>query len=76
MGLPGDGANRQAGYIEVPSRLAETCRGWESDTIAGLSHHRWLIDIDETAAFGRFLMKYHMIHADRRFSFPDHSFAD
>ncbi len=58
------------GYVEVPSRAAETCRGWESDRIAGLSHHRWLIDIDEPTAQVRFTQKYHMIHADRRFNLP------
>jgi hypothetical protein len=58
------------GYIEVPSRLAESSRGWESTRTAGLTHHRWLIDIDPAAAHVRFLHKHHMIHADRRFSFP------
>jgi SAM-dependent methyltransferase len=58
------------GYIEIPSRLAESCRGWESDRIAGLTHHRWLIDVDQERADLRFLMKHHMIHADRRFSLP------
>jgi len=28
----------KTGYIEVPSRLSETCRGHEPG-IAGLSHH-------------------------------------
>lgn len=56
------------GYIETPSRLAETCRGWESDRTAGLNHHRWLIDYRP----GRldFTMKWHMIHADRSFTLP------
>jgi hypothetical protein len=58
----------KAGYIEVPSRIAEQSRGWERDTIAGLSHHRWLIDIDGTRL--SFLMKYHLLHADWRYSFP------
>lgn len=58
----------RAGYIEVPSRAAEQSRGWERPGIAGLSHHRWLIDIDP----GRitFLMKYHLLHADWRYSLP------
>ena len=34
----------------------------------GLSHHRWLIDIDGQHI--RFLPKYHMIHADWRFHLP------
>jgi Methyltransferase domain len=58
------------GYLEVPSRLAETCRGWEAPNLAGLSHHRWLIDFDSAAKSVRFLMKYHMIHSHWRFSFP------
>ncbi|MGH9309758.1 MAG: hypothetical protein ACRD1U_10315 [Vicinamibacterales bacterium] len=58
----------RAGYIEVPSRAAEQSRGWERPGIAGLSHHRWLIDIEP----GRitFLMKYHLLHAEWRYSFP------
>ena len=58
------------GYIEVPSRLAETCRGWESTRIAGLSHHRWLIDIAANSIV--FRPKYHMIHSDRRYSLAPH----
>ncbi len=56
------------GYIEIPSRLAETSRGWEHPRLAGLSHHRWLIDIDRNHI--RFLHKPHMIHSHWRFSFP------
>jgi hypothetical protein len=48
------------GYVEVPSRVVESCRGSEPG-IAGLSHHRWLIDIG--AASIRFLMKFHSIHS-------------
>ena len=56
------------GYIEVPSRLAESCRGAESPDFAGLSHHRWLIE--DLGNHLRFTMKYHMLHGDRRLSFP------
>jgi hypothetical protein len=49
----------KAGYIEVPSRLSESCRGQEPG-IAGLSHHRWLIDIGDNSL--RFLQKFHLIH--------------
>ncbi len=56
------------GYIEVPSREWETCRGLERPNETGLSHHRWLIEIDGRRV--RFLMKYHMIHTHWRFSFP------
>jgi hypothetical protein len=56
----------KAGYIEVPSRISETCRGYEPG-IAGLSHHRWLIDI--TGHHIQFLQKYHRIH-NWRYSLP------
>jgi len=56
----------KAGYIEVPSRICETCRGMEPG-IAGLSHHRWLVEIDGNAI--RFLQKFHTIHR-WRYSLP------
>jgi hypothetical protein len=55
------------GYIEVPSRLAESCRGLEPGQV-GWSHHRWLIDIDGASI--TFLMKYHRIHSHWRYSLP------
>lgn len=58
------------GYIEVPSRLAESCRGWEHPRIAGLSHHRWLIEIDPAKATVQFIPKYHILHSHWRLSFP------
>jgi hypothetical protein len=58
----------KAGYIEVPSRLWETCRGMEPG-ITGLSHHRWLIEIDAGANSIRFLQKFHRIH-NWRYSLP------
>ena len=58
------------GYIEVPSRLAESSRGWESPRTAGLTHHRWLIDFKDSSPQITFLMKHHLIHSERRFSFP------
>ena len=58
------------GYIEVPSRLAESCRGWEHPALAGLSHHRWLVEIEGSHV--EFTFKYHMIHSDPALSFsPD-----
>lgn len=57
----------KAGYLEVPSRVAESCRGTEPG-IVGWTHHRWLIDIGD--AHVDFLMKYHMIHSSPRFSLP------
>ena len=56
------------GYIEVPSRIAESCRGWEFPREAGLSHHRWLVTIKDNSI--EFLMKYHLIHTHWRFSLP------
>lgn len=56
------------GYIEVPSRASESTVGAERPGQAGLSHHRWLIDIDDRRI--RFLPKYHMIHSSWRFHLP------
>jgi hypothetical protein len=64
----------KAGYIEVPSRAAEQSRGWEAIGIAGLSHHRWLIDITDNRI--TFLMKYHLLHADWRYSLPPRFLRD
>jgi hypothetical protein len=56
------------GYIEVPSRVVETCRGIELGQV-GWSHHRWLIDIVDNHI--QFTMKYHKIHSHWRFSLPE-----
>lgn len=56
------------GYIEVPSRAFESSRGVERPGQAGLSHHRWLIDIRGQEIV--FLQKLHMIHAHWRFALP------
>jgi hypothetical protein len=56
----------KSGYVEVPSRLWESCRG-HAPGIAGLSHHRWLIDIGDNGL--RFLQKFHMIH-NWKYSLP------
>lgn len=61
----------KAGYIEVPSRQAESSRGIEPGQV-GWSHHRWLIDIAGNHV--RFLMKYHKIHSHWRLSLPARSF--
>ena len=55
------------GYLEVPSRAVESCRGTEPGQV-GWSHHRWLVDIDHGHV--AFLMKYHMIHSHWRFALP------
>lgn len=60
------------GYIEVPSRAFEATLGIERPSMAGLSHHRWLIDI--AAGEIVFLQKLHMIHSHWRFALPP-SFA-
>jgi len=56
------------GYVEVPSRVFESSLGAERPRQAGLSHHRWLIDMEGQHI--RFLPKYHMIHTDWRFHLP------
>ena len=56
------------GYIEAPSRLAESCRGVEPGQV-GWSHHRWLVEIGNNSV--RFLMKYHMIHSHWSLSIPE-----
>jgi hypothetical protein len=58
----------KAGYIEIPSRLAESSRGIEPGQ-AGWSHHRWLIDIEDGNI--RFTMKYHKIHSHWSLSLPE-----
>ncbi len=58
----------KAGYVETPSRLAESCRGWEDAGIAGLSHHRWLVDYLPNELV--FCSKYHIMHTSSEFSLP------
>ena len=58
----------KAGYVEVPSRVFESSLGMERPNIAGLSHHRWLIDIVGNEI--TFLQKYHLIHSDWRYNIP------
>lgn len=56
------------GYVEVPSRVWETVRDVEDAGMVGLLHHRWLIEAD--GAHLRFIPKWHVIHADPRYSLP------
>lgn len=58
----------KAGYIEIPSRIAESIRGLERPKMVGLSHHRWLIDIEGSHV--KFLQKFGLIHSHWRFSLP------
>jgi len=51
----------KAGYIEVPSRIYETTFGLEAKNLAGSSHHRWVIDINNNKL--RFTFKYFYIHS-------------
>jgi hypothetical protein len=55
------------GYVEVPSREAESCRRVRVRHV-GWDHHRWLIEIVGTQI--TFLMKSHLIHDRWRFSLP------
>ena len=52
----------KAGYIEVPSRIYETTFGIEIKNLAGASHHRWLVDLDENKSL-RFTFKYMHAHS-------------
>lgn len=50
----------RAGYLEVPSRLAEQSWGVQG-TWVGWGHHHWLIDVDQSAGSIQFVMKPHML---------------
>lgn len=52
----------KAGYIEVPSKLYETTFNLEINNLAGASHHRWLVDLDEKNHL-RFTFKYMQVHS-------------
>jgi hypothetical protein len=58
----------KAGYIEVPSRLWESCRGVEHPRMAGLSHHRWMVELQGDHL--KFTQKYHCIHTEFDLSLP------
>ena len=57
----------KAGYVEVPSRLKESCRG-DDRGIVGLAPHRWLVDLEGSHV--SFMMKFHSIHSHWRYSLP------
>jgi hypothetical protein len=57
----------RAGYVEVPSRLEEQCRGVNGPWV-GWSHHHWLVD--EVNGGLEFVLKPHMLHARVDLSFP------
>ncbi|MCZ7651564.1 MAG: class I SAM-dependent methyltransferase [Thermoanaerobaculia bacterium] len=56
------------GYIEIPSRVWESCRGIERPGMVGLSHHRWFVD--RSADGLEFLQKFSFVHTHWRFSLP------
>jgi hypothetical protein len=51
----------RSGYIEIPSRLYETTFDLEIKDLAGASHHRWLVDLDDKKNL-RFTFKYMHVH--------------
>jgi hypothetical protein len=57
----------KAGYIEVPSRLEEQSVGVNGPFV-GWSHHRWLIDVDESHI--QFVLKLHSLHSRPDQQFP------
>jgi SAM-dependent methyltransferase len=56
------------GYIEVPSRTAESVLGAEEKTYAGYFHHRWLVDIKGSEII--FRAKPHLLHASWKLHLP------
>ena len=52
----------KSGYIEIPSRLYETTFGLEMKNLAGASHHRRLVDLDDKRSL-RFTFKYMHVHS-------------
>lgn len=56
------------GYIEVPSRIAETALGVQSRHYAGYCHHRWLIEINDNEII--FFPKLHLVYASWRYLLP------
>lgn len=49
----------KAGYIEVPTRLAEQSAGVEND-LPGWSHHHWICDLEDGGI--AFTFKHHVVH--------------
>ncbi|MCL4543419.1 MAG: methyltransferase domain-containing protein [Chloroflexi bacterium] len=59
------------GYIEVPSRAAESIVS-PFGTMVGGAHHRWLIDVDRERSVVVFSMKSHLIHTSWKYRLPRH----
>lgn len=49
----------RAGYVEVPTRLAEQSAGVEGDW-PGWSHHHWICDLEDGGI--AFTFKHHVVH--------------
>jgi hypothetical protein len=62
------------GYVETPSRMAESSRGWESPKIVGLTHHRWLVEVSGNRV--SFTHKPHAIHKHWRYALPASYFRE
>jgi SAM-dependent methyltransferase len=59
----------KAGYVEVPSRLAEQSWGAQGDWV-GWGHHHWLIDVDPARAHIDFVFKPHILSRAGGEAFP------
>jgi SAM-dependent methyltransferase len=53
-----------AGYVEVPSRLAEQAPGAQGPWV-GWGHHFWLCDVTQDPPGIEFLFKHHILHGLR-----------
>ena len=60
----------KAGYVEIPSRLIETCRGVNRDCPVGYYHHRWLVEVDAAKSRILFNQKSGIIYNHWSYSFP------
>ncbi len=58
----------KAGYIECPSLAFELTRGREACVPVGLSHHLWLVEVEDQTI--TFLPKLHNLHGDPALSLP------
>jgi Methyltransferase domain len=59
----------KGGYIEVPSRLEEQTYGFQGPW-TGWSHHRWLIDVDQSARHIQFVHKSAIVNGRDASRFP------
>jgi hypothetical protein len=59
----------KAGYVEVPSRLEEQSP-MDDQPGVGWTHHRWLIDVDDSAKRIEFVFKHGVVYTDGATHFP------